>query len=936
MTVYWVVWDAAAHWVVDRLEREGALPAVSRMRRDGVLTAARPAYPNCQTPPSLATLFTGTWPREHGVTGFTVPGAGEGLDSHVSGFAPGFPAVPPVWEVLAAHDLSSAFVHTPWVFDETGRVGSHVDVAVEAYSRRLTRHAALAPRPGEQDWRIGGFDVAVTAPARPSDPVRLTAADSPAGDLVLGTDGEWRPLALDGDHGTWVTRLVVDGRLTLVHTGVWRPRTAGRNRAALRRLAECPPFAGEGVGPLYREGVFGPRLAEGGDGTAEEVFLSSVECVAEHFAAATGAVLETHDADLVVVYLPMTDDVGHELLGWCDERSAAHRPDISEAVWARVRRCYQWCDTVLGRVLDRAGAEDTVLLGADHGMVGSTHLVHLGDALLRAGLSHARADGGLDAERSAVFYHPANNGSLWVGPGLAGDPEGARAAMRRAHAVLRTLTDPETGRPVVTGFLDRDHLRPADPDGDPFVSFVVLADDYQPTARPAGDGAVVRRTPKTGAHVVHTGDDRLHAVHAALGSGVPAGPVPPLVDNTWPARLVRHVLGAAPAGPGGAAVTFPNPPKRVDGMPSGFPPARSAADLVERRHRNVAAFLAGRSLEAKWLSDLMRERVGEGLLLLTSSPVHGLANPTSDLDFIRVQEAPIDGPRISTKIFEDGHHLEVVSFSRAELASNLEELHRLAGLPVEETVAGFRRWDKEREPRRKQTERIVNGLTLDGSAPFVDWLPPLGRVWSRASLQLAVEQAVHCLLAESAGETRGRVGYAYNVLLHLMDALLSHHGDVYTTRKWYALRWTRMTAQGGWHDNRLEAVATDLERLRKGVGATLRPSAATEPLAGAFAALTLDAVRATGTASAVTVAVEAEGPGVVAKPFLPDASLLLNAGSAVVLPGVGAEDGLPLAGAPVGLDELAGLDARSAATLLRGLRAGVARLRIGYPDGTAR
>ncbi|MCM2580250.1 DUF6001 family protein [Streptomyces meridianus] len=341
----------------------------------------------------------------------------------------------------------------------------------------------------------------------------------------------------------------------------------------------------------------------------------------------------------------------------------------------------------------------------------------------------------------------------------------------------------------------------------------------------------------------------------------------------------------------------------------------------------MAAFLESRDLDPVWLSELMRERVGAGMLLLTSSPVHGLANPTSDLDFIRIQEAAIDGPRISTKIFENGHHLEVVSFSEAELAAGLEELSRLADLPAEQTVAGFRIWDKQREPRRKQTERIVNGLAMDGSAPYLRWLPALSRIWSRAALQTAIEQVVHATLAEAAGETRGRVGYAYNVLLHLMDGLLSHHGDVYTTRKWYVLRWTRLMAEGAWHDERLQAAATGLERLRKEVHTFLDPAAAGGPLAAPFAELVMDAVRATGTARAVTVGVEPTGQ---AKAFLPGASLLLGTGSGVVLPGFATESALPFTGAPAGLDELAALDASTAASLLRALRAGAARLRIGY------
>ncbi|TQK51142.1 hypothetical protein FBY35_1534 [Streptomyces sp. SLBN-118] len=365
------------------------------------------------------------------------------------------------------------------------------------------------------------------------------------------------------------------------------------------------------------------------------------------------------------------------------------------------------------------------------------------------------------------------------------------------------------------------------------------------------------------------------------------------------------------------------------GMTSGFLHDLPPEELTSRRHASVSAFLAGRSLDPAWLAGIMREQVGEGQLLLTSSPVHGLANATSDLDFIRIQEEEIEGPRISTKIFEEGHHLEVVSFSRTELASNLDELNRLAALAPDATVAGFRSWDKQREPRRKQTERIVNGISLDGTAPYVEWLPALGTVWARASLQTALEQVVHTALAEAAGETRGRVGYAYNVLLHLMDALLSHHGDVYTTRKWYVLRWTRLVAEGSWRDERVQAVAADVERLRKGIADTLDASAADQPMAQAYVALALDVVRASGTAGSVSVRAEMTGS---MQPFLPGASLLVAPGGGVVLPGTGE---LPLTARAVGLDDITGLGSSEAASLLRALRAGAARLRIGYGEEEA-
>ncbi|MEU0603842.1 DUF6001 family protein [Streptomyces sp. NPDC006393] len=360
--------------------------------------------------------------------------------------------------------------------------------------------------------------------------------------------------------------------------------------------------------------------------------------------------------------------------------------------------------------------------------------------------------------------------------------------------------------------------------------------------------------------------------------------------------------------------------------PTAAPPLARPEDLTARRHRHVTAFLAERGLNPAALAATLEERVGPGLLLLTSSPVHGLANPTSDLDFIRVQEAPLDGPRIATKIFDHGEHLEIISFSRAELDDALATLDTLAAAPPADTVAAFRAWDRHREPRRKQTERIVNGLTLDGTSPFLDQLPALSTVWGRASLHLALEQAAHTALAEAAGERRGRVGYAYNTLLHLMDALLCHHGDVYTTRKWYLLRWRRALAEGRMGTGRAGEAAAGLEHLRRHIAQALDPRHAHRPLAPAHIELAEATARATGCAHHIAVRLE-PARGALPQPFLPGAPLLLApAGGALPLPDAGdLFDPTPLA-----LADLPRLAPQHARTLLRALRTKAARLTFDY------
>jgi Type I phosphodiesterase / nucleotide pyrophosphatase len=545
VTVYWMVWDAAARWIVDRLDAEGALPAVRALRERGCRAAGRPPTPNCQTPPSLATLFTGTPTTGHRVTGFTVPAAGD-VVGHRSGFAPGFPARPPVWRTLAQHGVRSAFVHAPWVLDADGGAADTVDGAIEAYSTRLARHDVLPLTPGTvTPWPAGGLPAEADTT---TGAVRLRAGGT---EHDLTASPGWTPVRLDAGTGFWVRCRETSRGRALIRTGTWTTRTAGTNRPLRDALARTPVFAGEGVGSLYRAGLFGPRLTEGGGGAAEREFAASLDCVVRSFEAAARATLDLHRAGLVVIYLPWTDDVGHEMSGWCDERSAAHRPDAADRVWEVVRHCYQAADRVLGRVLRRAGQDDTVILSADHGMAGATHLVHVNEALIAAGLAARGPDGDLDPRRSDVVYHPANNGSLRVNhEGLAHGrvPEHLTGAtMRRALTALRRLRGPHgtpPGDPVVRGFLD-EHGAPLDEAEPGGVAFVVLAGDYQPSAGCDG-GPVLRPMAKSAAHVVNTGDGRLHATFAAAGPGLPPGADLGEVDNTLAARLVLHRFAAGP------------------------------------------------------------------------------------------------------------------------------------------------------------------------------------------------------------------------------------------------------------------------------------------------------------------------------------------------------------------------------------------------------
>lgn len=342
--------------------------------------------------------------------------------------------------------------------------------------------------------------------------------------------------------------------------------------------------------------------------------------------------------------------------------------------------------------------------------------------------------------------------------------------------------------------------------------------------------------------------------------------------------------------------------------------------FVARRRGHAERFLATRSLTMDRLATAVAEQSDESPrhILLTSSAVHGLANDLSDIDLIAVAPSAGVADGMATQLFIDDNHLEVIALPQPDVAQSLAALDALSADVPHAVAAGLAAWNKRQLVSRKYLERLVNGLDLTGSMPYLDWLPALGRAWTCESSVNAAMGAVLCGLAEAAGEQRGRLGYAVNSLLHAMDAVLSSHGDVYSNKKWYLLRWQRFVDGGFAHDSTADAVGA-VESFRGRLSAALADPAAAPPLGPALMSL----VAETATVLDVALAdkwVLAPVDGVVSVPFLPGASMRVGGGDALLLPDAGGPE------AVVALDGLVGFDRADAAAWLRALRGGMAQL----------
>ncbi|NOR61563.1 MAG: hypothetical protein GQ535_03590 [Rhodobacteraceae bacterium] len=174
-------------------------------------------------------------------------------------------------------------------------------------------------------------------------------------------------------------------------------------------------------------------------------------------------------------------------------------------------------------------------------------------------------------------------------------------------------------------------------------------------------------------------------------------------------------------------------------------------------------------------------------MLITSSPVQGLATETSDIDLIAIAEE--GGGGMATQIYVDGHHAEVALITPLALDEVFAKLSNTSEASLQETIATMRDWDETQPVKKKYLERVINGVTFDGNVQFRHMFQPLAWGFAAQAFGRMIDALAAMKLALAAGETRAPWIYALAAIDHAMDVVLCNAGYVYQNRKWIASRW---------------------------------------------------------------------------------------------------------------------------------------------------
>jgi predicted AlkP superfamily phosphohydrolase/phosphomutase len=596
--------DGASQTLVRDAIARGIMPNLARLERSGASASSVLTSRPAKTTTGNATIFTGTWPDRHGISGGVVSVPPASLLENVSGYRSEALRAEPFWVAAARQGLDVAVVSAtqdfPFApFQEERRFGgnyaSHLTI-FDGYKGPGVEDAAygagdLALRPAEGwspelragsgarelELRVAGTPVAGLLYDDPDDPqagfdtLLLSLKKDGKGAARLkprpvGPDAEaWAGLSIPtagAEIGAFfrLFELAPDASRILLYQAKAGSLVSNKPLLPAAALRATGGFVGNGASGLYLKGALGPPLFQGGDGTAEKRYLETVRLVTRQFGRlAEFAALRTR-WDVLLTYLPYPDEASHLWLGLLDPSLEGHDVRLASRVRPFEDEMLRVVDDGVGELAKRAEADVVLAVVADHGEATVRTWVRPNVALAAAGMLALDSDGKPDLARTRALYLP-DCGCLAVNraarKGGIVPPEQEDAVVRDVVAMLRGLRDPATGRSVVTAVIDarsegKDRGLGGPHGGDVYFD---LARGYHPSGEAVGALFETRRA--AGEHLLDPERAEMQPVFLVTGNGVATGAALGRVRQIDVAPTLAALLGIDPPAQATGAVLQP-------------------------------------------------------------------------------------------------------------------------------------------------------------------------------------------------------------------------------------------------------------------------------------------------------------------------------------------------------------------------------------------
>lgn len=485
-----------------------------------------PLQPNCQTPPSLFSIYSGTEVSQHGLTGYLMPAPT--LDAPLAcadAFSIWPKNIPMIWEQWANRGIRCRLAAIPFVQKE--RLGE-----------ALLGHSAVYEGPAVSPDVIM-HDESLTIPMLGID-LRVEVCGDGLFLHDKTCDASQAPqwLALDFTHHFPIARALaggndhcaialraarIDGEVALLSLGY-----RAVNRLPREHAEHSQAYVASDPAQLYRAGRLGKRLDENGEGAAERLLLTLMREVHNSFSADIVDAVRIGDADCVLGYYPVIDLLTHHLLKYIDpDRPPCAASHLCQTLFDTA---LDWVDELIDDCIKASPDPVCCIAHSDHGMAPVHDDLFPNRFFEQSAWLVYNAQGEPDIARSAVIFHPAENGLMWFHPARLA---AAGVDIDTVVARWRSALPPELaqGWDMFKGPAFDETVAPI-PQAGWSAEYYLQAPPGTRLLASRSD-SLIRRSRKGGDHSVHSADPWLQGILVDVGNhplGLPDRPALALAD----------------------------------------------------------------------------------------------------------------------------------------------------------------------------------------------------------------------------------------------------------------------------------------------------------------------------------------------------------------------------------------------------------------------
>ncbi len=434
--------DGLEPTIVDGLFTRGELPTLWRLRERGGAARLRTTTP-AQTPVAWSSFATGTNPGGHGIFDFLRRDPATYLpDLSLNRYEQKNAFVPPkvvnlrrgtaFWELLSRSGIPSVVLRCPCTYppdrikgrmlsgmgvpDVRGGLGTGVwytsGVDVEAKESELVISITLDARGAAQSVLVG--------PRNPKTGTDVTlglglSVDRGARTITLRPEGQERGIVLrEGQWSDWVRLKFRLGMLQSV-SGMQRFLLV-RTDPVLELYAspvnydpDAPPFPISSpweyatelrreIGAFYTTGMVEDHTALSNGRIDEAAYLAQCDLVFQEREAMLRVELERMREGFLFCLFDTPDRIQHMFWRFLEPGHPANRGEDVGEYRHVIADYYRRCDAMLGRVLERLGDDDFLIVLSDHGFNTFQRGVHVNAWLHANGLLALRSGMEIGAE----------------------------------------------------------------------------------------------------------------------------------------------------------------------------------------------------------------------------------------------------------------------------------------------------------------------------------------------------------------------------------------------------------------------------------------------------------------------------------------------------------------------------------------------------------